>query len=109
MDNNTRTTRRDDTTDVRNTAIFPVVIQAELLDKSHGANTLNHKKRNAPEIWLIKLILPFIDARPGKINLRLNGIVYPICQFMEITVLTFKNGESCIFTYLTGSIINCND
>ena len=36
-------------------------------------------------------------------------MVYPICQFMEITVLTFKNGESCIFTYLTGSIINCND
>lgn len=78
MDNNTRTTRRDDTTDVRNTGIFPVVIQAELLDKSHGANTLNHKKRNAPEIWLIKLILPFIDARPGKINLSFNGMVYPI-------------------------------
>ena len=109
MDNNTRTTRRDDTTDVRNTAIFPVVIQAELLDKSHGANTLNHKKRNAPEIQLIKLFLPFINACPGKVNLRFYGMVNPISHFKEIPSLALKNGKSRIFTDLTGSIINCND
>ena len=36
-------------------------------------------------------------------------MVYPICQFMEIAVLAFKNGKSRIFTDLTSSIINRNN
>ena len=37
MNNRKDTTRRDDTTDVRNTVISPVVIWAELLKKNYEA------------------------------------------------------------------------